>query len=49
MASKPLKLKRPVDFDRAIKALVEIGPLPSGKKAKRKQTKQKSLTDGKKH
>jgi hypothetical protein len=35
-AAKPVRLKRPLEFEDAMRRLVKLPPPPSGKKAQRK-------------
>jgi hypothetical protein len=40
-AAKPVRLKQPLHFDEAMRRLVKLPPLPSGKKAQRKVWRKK--------
>jgi hypothetical protein len=40
-AAKPVKIEKPIKFDEAMKRLVRVQPLSSGKKAKKKVSRKK--------
>jgi hypothetical protein len=40
-AAKPIRIDRPIKFDDAMRRLIRLPPLPSGKKAKRKVWRKK--------